>query len=117
MVEKSGNDEALTERLFTLEIGSAESRAVARRLVQQRKRAPNLIFIFVNPRPRDSEGRPTGPVELGSKTATIEGSDKKLIREEAESQESFERRVADELPAVGLPGLAYLCPDDIPPAA
>jgi len=74
--------------------------------------------LLLYPRARDSDDRPTGPVEINSRSATIEGSSKKLIREEGETQGSFERRVAGELPAIGLPRLAYLFPDDdFPPEA
>lgn len=117
MLEKTRSSGFLTERLFNSDIGSAESRAAARRLVEQLTNEPNLLLIFVNPRPRGLLDESIGPVEFNSKTAIIDGREEKLMRFENESQEKFEQRVSDNLPAVGLPGLAYLFPDDLPPAA
>ncbi|HTC63920.1 MAG TPA: hypothetical protein VK709_13835 [Candidatus Saccharimonadales bacterium] len=111
MAENVGKDDSLIESILTSEIGSPESRAAARRLVEQPTKPPNLVVIFVNPQPRNDLGELLGPVEFNSQSATIEGSDKKLIRMEGETQEHFEQRVTDELSVIGRPQLAYLSPD------
>jgi hypothetical protein len=116
MTENTRDNESLLEKLFMCEIGSAESRAAARRLIEGPRKAPNVLFVFVNPPARDCDDRPTSPVEINSLSGTTE-SNKKLIREEGETQESFESRVAGELPALGPPRLAFLFPDAIPPDA
>jgi hypothetical protein len=112
VAEKTGSGESLIEKIFNSEIGSVESRAAARRLVEEPTKAPNLLLIFVNPHPRGDFGEPIGPVQFNSHTATLDGTDKKLFLIENESQEAFEQRVADSLPAVGLPGIAFLFPND-----
>jgi hypothetical protein len=112
MIEKKRSGEPLIEKILSSEIGSAESRSAARLLVERPTKPPNLLLIFVPPQPRGESGDLLGPVEFNSQTASIPGRDEKLVRMESESQENFERRVADSLPAIGLPGVAYLFPDD-----
>jgi hypothetical protein len=93
MEEKKRNEDFLAETLVR-ELGSAESRAAARRIIDQ---TPIVITEYISrDGPRDEEGCPTGPIKE-FKTAQI--GDKFLTREEGESAEEFERRAIAETPA------------------
>jgi hypothetical protein len=114
--ENKRSGEPLPEKLFTSQIGSAESRAIARRLVEEPTTPPNLLVIFVPPQPRGDGGELLGPLKFNSQTANIPGRDEKVVRFENESQEAFEERVGQNLPAIGV-GIAFLFPNDFPPTA
>ncbi|HTC63608.1 MAG TPA: hypothetical protein VK709_12255 [Candidatus Saccharimonadales bacterium] len=68
------------------------------------------------PQPLGDQGELQGPIDYKSQTASIHGTGRTLVRYENECQEDFERRVGGYLPAIGLPGIALLFPDDLPPA-
>ena len=76
---------------LTDSIGSPESRAAARALLQLDDGPPGLIIAFPGREP---------------KTATI--GDLTFTRGDNESAEQFEARVADELPVIGPPKLIIM---------
>lgn len=110
MTENSENGQSLPDTLSGSPLGSPESRAAARLLVNDPSRPPSLLVLFVEPPPRDDKGRPLGPpVRCAVHHADVNG--KRLVRGKTESLEHFEARVVGELPA-GRPGLAVLFPED-----
>jgi hypothetical protein len=95
-------------------IGSLESRAAARALLETNRPAPHIFIVFYRP----SEN---GPVKIDAHHARIDGGQLppiELVRDLGETLQEFESRVADSLPVRGLPrGVVFYNPDDEPPAS
>jgi len=109
MAENKGNGQALPDALLRSPIGSFESRAAARMLLQDPHTPPSLIAEFCVPAVRDElDNRQGIPVVCDSQLASI--ANRELRRHKNESLEVFRQRVSDALPGLGT-GLAILWPN------
>ncbi len=101
MTEKPDKQDALSGTL-SRELGSPESRAAARRILQDPQRPPTIISQYVKAVARDETGCPIGPpMVCDSATAAVapcNGEEKIFVREPGESLDAFERRCCDSLP-------------------
>jgi hypothetical protein len=79
-------------------IGSVESRAAARALLESKDTLPNLSFVFVAPGPRDGNGKMLIPGGIRCDTHRATCSGKVFTRNDGETREEFEARVHDSLP-------------------
>jgi hypothetical protein len=99
--EKKSKQDALAGTL-SRQPGSPESRAAARRILQDPERAPTIVSRYVRVGARDEDDCPIGPpVVCDSATASVtpcNGATTILVRESGESLEDFEKRCCDSLP-------------------
>ena len=101
MDEKKEKQDGLAGTL-SREPGSPESRAAARRILQDPERPPTIVSQYVRVGARDETGCPIGtPVLCDSRTAEVtmcNGEPRVFVRNEGESLEDFGRRCCDSLP-------------------
>lgn len=113
MTEKIEKGVALPDTLLSRPVGSPESRAAARALLDSTNHPPSIEVFFMRPGKRDENDRLISPpVECDSRRASIGlNGGKNIERAEGESLAGFKTRVSDELPATGG-GLAIFWNDD-----
>ncbi len=120
MIEKSKPDNDLpdTPSLAEFPIGSPESRAAARRLLEAGS-IRHIKSFYVEAGERDSEGRMIGPPrECDPVRAKVEGGglpDAIYTRLESETAAQFEARVWDDLPVAGPRRVVSMYPRDDSP--
>jgi hypothetical protein len=98
--EKKEKQDALAGTL-SRELGSPESRAAARRILQDPQRMPVIISQYVKTVARDENDCPTAIAVCDSQTAAVapcNGEETIFVREEGETLEAFERRCCNSLP-------------------
>lgn len=114
MDENKTRQDALSDTL-SREPGSPESRAAARRILEDPHRMPIIVRQYVRTVARDEKDCPTAIEVCDSQTASVaptNGEETIFVREPGESLEQFERRCCDSLPVrtgghVGMNGDAY----------
>jgi hypothetical protein len=99
--EKKARNDALAGTL-SRQPGRAESRAAARRILQDPERAPIIVGQYVRLGARDEDGCPIGPpIVCDSATSSVtscNGETRIFVRAEGESLKDFERRCCNSLP-------------------
>ncbi len=101
MTEKLNKRDVLAGSL-SREPGSPESRAAARRIIEDPQRMPVVVSQYVRVGAHDEDRCPVGPpVVCDSATASVtpcNGETIILVRDGAESLADFEKRCCDSLP-------------------
>ncbi len=100
VTEKNRNSGNWSETLSRSAIGSAESRAAARALLEDPDRLPIIFVEFVSAN-CDSDGRVIGPPICNATQATAEvpgAPDRQYTRDPDETLDAFKARIVRELP-------------------